>query len=745
MRSCSQPSTSTRPASTSGSSSPAPMSESPTPPPSPRRSRARPCRDRGSPHPCPCARCVGRSSRSRRHHARAGRRRRRAASRAALASRAPRLPRRTRRGRGGRLSGSSTAAPRRKAKEPVRRRERWRMRPVPPRVRLADLLAGLSIAIDLGFGLPPETAMRSCLVATRLARAHGLAEADVRDSFFTSLLLHVGCPGFSHETAALFGNELAVTRAAARTNLADPADYERTLIPEATRGLSPGVRRRVTERLIREGPAFGERYDTASCEIASSVARRIGIGSGVERALYEVAEWWNGGGAPQRLREDDITIGARVAHVAADAVVLDDLVGADLAVDGVRRRAGSVLDPSLVETFAASAHDILDRAGDPRTCLLEAEPPPVDERGLDELPTIAAVFGDVADLKFPACPARPFVGGGDARRRRRALLAPRQPNVQRARGRRSSPRPRAAGRDERDLGEAGAPDLDRVGTGANASVPLGANPRDIEHARNARAARGDAPRAARRLGIPPWLRRAGSARRRSRPRRGGRLPGDDAGPAASRPALGGACRRGARSRGAQRDPRRRVRRRRARGGRSGATAPARPAPRRPHRAGDRGSPTRRRRSLEPGDRARARHLTPNRRTPRSAHLRQAGRAESARARALRDGARPLPAERRRIGRPADAREAGLAHAPRHGRSHFPRHYGNCGRPHRGDVVAAPGAKAGPPGERLRGLDSGADARSRGLRDLARVRGGDRRPTADPRRPSGRRGRRAQIG
>ena len=276
------------------------------------------------------------------------------------------------------------------------------MRPVPPRVRLADLLAGLSIAIDLGFGLPPETAMRSCLVATRLARAHGLAEADVRDSFFTSLLLHVGCPGFSHETAALFGNELAVTRAAARTNLADPADYERTLIPEATRGLSPSVRRRVTERLIREGPAFGERYDTASCEIGSSVARRIGIGSGVERALYEVAEWWNGGGAPQRLREDDITIGARVAHVAADAVVLDDLVGADLAVDGVRRRAGSVLDPSLVETFAASAHDILDRAGDPRTCLLEAEPPPVDERGLDELPTIAAVFGDVADLKFPA-------------------------------------------------------------------------------------------------------------------------------------------------------------------------------------------------------------------------------------------------------------------------------------------------------------------------------------------------------
>lgn len=80
---------------------------------------------------------------------------------------------------------------------------------MPARVRLADLLAGLSIAIDLGFGLPPESAIRRCLVGTRLARAHGLADAEVRDSFFASLLLHVGCPGFSHETAALFGNEHA--------------------------------------------------------------------------------------------------------------------------------------------------------------------------------------------------------------------------------------------------------------------------------------------------------------------------------------------------------------------------------------------------------------------------------------------------------------------------------------------------------------------------------------------------------
>ena len=270
------------------------------------------------------------------------------------------------------------------------------------RLRLADLLAGLSIASDLGFGLPPETAMRSCLVATRLARAHGIAEDDVRDAFYTSLLLHVGCPGFSHETAALFGNELAVTWAVAQTNLADPADYTATLIPEAARNLPSRSRERIARRIVRHGPEFGRLYDTASCEVGRSVARRIGIGPGIERALYEVGEWWNGDGAPQGLKEEEIALGARVARVAADAAVLDYLGGRDRAVEGLRRRAGSVLDPTLVATFATNAVEILAGTVDPRERLMEIEPQPVAEHGPAELRDVAAAFGDVADLKFPA-------------------------------------------------------------------------------------------------------------------------------------------------------------------------------------------------------------------------------------------------------------------------------------------------------------------------------------------------------
>ena len=49
------------------------------------------------------------------------------------------------------------------------------------RLRLADLLGGLSMVADLGFGLPPGMAVRTSLIATALARRTDEHEAVVRD------------------------------------------------------------------------------------------------------------------------------------------------------------------------------------------------------------------------------------------------------------------------------------------------------------------------------------------------------------------------------------------------------------------------------------------------------------------------------------------------------------------------------------------------------------------------------------
>jgi hypothetical protein len=97
-------------------------------------------------------------------------------------------------------------------------------------LRLAELLAGLSLVADLGMGLEPGEAGRAAVVAMGVAQAAG-AESP-RDVYYTARLQHVGCTGYAHEAAALLGgDEIAVKRAAVRTDFPDPRDVLRTYLP----------------------------------------------------------------------------------------------------------------------------------------------------------------------------------------------------------------------------------------------------------------------------------------------------------------------------------------------------------------------------------------------------------------------------------------------------------------------------------------------------------------------------------
>jgi len=271
------------------------------------------------------------------------------------------------------------------------------------RLRLADLLAGLSIVADMGYGLPVGEAMRSCLVGVALARKLGLAEHEVADTFYTSLLQHIGCIGFSHEMSVVFGDELTMNRAGAKTDFADPKDIVATLIPESTHGLPPLQRVKAAAFIAARGRAFGRSYNTSACEIASQTARRIGLPDSVQRCLYEAREWWNGGGSPRGLKGEEILLPARIARVAGEAALFEDMGDRELAVHALKRRAGGMLDPTLVAEFIADASAILSEAnaGDARVRILSVEPEPVIETDLVDLPQVAAAFGDLADLKTP--------------------------------------------------------------------------------------------------------------------------------------------------------------------------------------------------------------------------------------------------------------------------------------------------------------------------------------------------------
>jgi HD-GYP domain-containing protein (c-di-GMP phosphodiesterase class II) len=270
-------------------------------------------------------------------------------------------------------------------------------------LRLADLLGGLSLVADLGFGLPPGTAVRSSVVAAALARRVDLCDDDVRDCFYTGLLMHVGCVSVAHESAAAFGDDLALNRAVARTNFADPGDVAATLVPELTRGMPSEVARRAAAFALSEGSAWGRRTDVGVCEVGRDTACRLGLPVSTQEAMYHVYESWLGGWAPSGLRGDDIPVASRVARVATDAALFAQLGGVDAAVAAVRGRAGVILDPGLVTAFVRDAGAILaevDR-GDPLDRLLADEPEPVVTLGAAGLSAVARAFGDLADVKAP--------------------------------------------------------------------------------------------------------------------------------------------------------------------------------------------------------------------------------------------------------------------------------------------------------------------------------------------------------
>lgn len=246
--------------------------------------------------------------------------------------------------------------------------------------------------------------MRSCLIATALARRHGLSEPEVSDAFYTALLMHVGCSALSHETAVAFGDERPVLTAVAATNVADRDEVAGTLVPAILNGKSRAERDRILRFIVSpEGQRFGHSFDTGSCEVASATARRVGLGEGVTRALREAVEWWNGEGPPEGLVGERIARPARVARAAADAARFDALGGIEAVVDALRRRSGGILDPSVVDTLTANADELLadSRAGDPRERVLEVEPEPVREMDPADTKRVAEAFGDLADVKTP--------------------------------------------------------------------------------------------------------------------------------------------------------------------------------------------------------------------------------------------------------------------------------------------------------------------------------------------------------
>lgn len=275
--------------------------------------------------------------------------------------------------------------------------------PDEPSVRLAEIIAALSLATDLGTGLPMEQALRTCLLATRLAAHIGLGEHERQDVYYVALLRSIGCVASARELAPTFYDEIAFVGQMFPLDPARPREVVPVVLRYAGEGLPAIQRARVLARFLSEGSRGRDHVLSGDCEVARMLAERLGMEPAVVASVGQVYERWDGKGLPAHVKGEAITLPARIVVIAAGAELYHRSGGVEVAQAVLRARAGSLYDPDLAERFREAAPALfagLDEDGI-WEAVLAAEPGRARGMCGDALDRATRAIADFADLKSP--------------------------------------------------------------------------------------------------------------------------------------------------------------------------------------------------------------------------------------------------------------------------------------------------------------------------------------------------------
>ncbi len=268
-------------------------------------------------------------------------------------------------------------------------------------VRLAELVAALSLGVDLGFGQPMEHVLRECMIALRLADRIGLDEAERSTVYYTALLVNVGCHADAHEQAKWFGDDIALR--------SGKYDHERGVRAAAAAmslvgsGNPPLHRFRVGLEFAISGRHDLDGMIDRHAALARALAERLGLPEEVQESVGSSYEQWDGKGWPGELGGDNIPVAARLTQFAEFVEVAHRVGGVDAALALAERRAGSQFDPALSAVLHADPEEILGGLDSAHTwtAVIEAEPALRVTRAGDDFDQALLAVADFVDLKSP--------------------------------------------------------------------------------------------------------------------------------------------------------------------------------------------------------------------------------------------------------------------------------------------------------------------------------------------------------
>ena len=270
-------------------------------------------------------------------------------------------------------------------------------------VRLAELVAGLSLVADLGLGHPMEHILRQTVIAMRLGDAAGVADEDRVVVYYASLLAWVGCAADTHDLAALFGDERDLYMGGYDVDFAGPA-AARFLLAHLGAG-QPAIQRiGLIGQFFATGGRSLQRALENHCLAAGDLAGRLDLGDAVRHTLLQTFERWDGRGTPGAVGGQDLTPATRLVHIADTVEQFHRVGGAAAVAKVVRDRRGTRFDPALVDCLLDTLDTVLADLDELDSWDAAIALDPTLGRLLtdDELDRALQAIGDFADLKCPA-------------------------------------------------------------------------------------------------------------------------------------------------------------------------------------------------------------------------------------------------------------------------------------------------------------------------------------------------------
>ncbi len=274
--------------------------------------------------------------------------------------------------------------------------------PSPSNVRLAEIVAALSLGIDLGFGQPMEHVLRQCLIALRIAELLDLDEQQRSTVYYSAMLVNVGCHSDAHEQAKWFGDDIAMKETKydhAPKSLAGAAAMLRML----GSGETPLHRFRVGLEFAISGHREVESMIDSHSELARQLAVNLGLNEDVQRSVFTAYERWDGKGWPGKLGGEDVPVASRIAQFAEFAEVAHRVGGLEGAAELARRRSGSQFDPAVATCAVQYAQRVFENLHPEQTWgeVIDAEPALRVQLDDDQTDAALSAVSDFVDLKSP--------------------------------------------------------------------------------------------------------------------------------------------------------------------------------------------------------------------------------------------------------------------------------------------------------------------------------------------------------